>query len=310
MTTALSPSPKQQFFDAAGVPLVGGKLYTYAAGTSTPIATYTDSSGIVSNTNPVILDSRGEANIWLAPATAYKFVLKDSTDATIWTVDNVDLGINFSNVIITGGSINGATIGNITPAAGTFTDLTATGTVSFTSDTQMRIPAGPTSSRAEHPTIGMIRYNSTTSSYEGATAIAGAAISTLTHVGTTATLTTSTFHGLTTGAFVTVSGVTPTNYNSSYTVTVVNDYTFTYTMISDPGADASVLGSYVAYLWQGIGGGGATGGGYDEIFVENGQTVTTSYSIPSGKSASSTGPITINSGITVIVPTGSRWVVI
>jgi len=309
MTTALSPSPKQQYFDAAGVPLVGGKLYTYAAGTSTPIATYTDASGTVSNTNPVILDSRGEANVWLAPATAYKFVLKDSADATVWTVDNIDLGINFSNVIITGGSINGATIGNITPAAGTFTDLTATGTVSFTGTTQMQIPAGPTASRSSTPTNGMIRYNSTTNAYEGNTSVAGATISSLTHLGTTATLTTSTAHGLTTGDYVTVSGVTPSNYNSSYAVTVTSTVAFTYTMISDPGADASVLGSYVAHLWKGIGG-GASGGGTDAVFYVNDQTVTIGYSIPSGKSASSTGPITISSGVTVTVPTSSRWVVL
>ena len=58
------------------------------------------------------------------------------------------------------------------------------------------------------------------------------------------------------------------------------------------------------------GGGGATGGGTDKIFFENGQTVTTSYSIPSGSNAMSTGPITINSGVTVTVPSGSRWVVL
>lgn len=60
----------------------------------------------------------------------------------------------------------------------------------------------------------------------------------------------------------------------------------------------------------GGGGGGATGGGTDKIFFENGQTVTTSYSIPSGSNAMSTGPITINSGVTVTVPSGSRWVVL
>lgn len=57
-------------------------------------------------------------------------------------------------------------------------------------------------------------------------------------------------------------------------------------------------------------GGGATGGGTDEVFVENGQTVTTSYSIPSGKNAMSTGPITIDDGAVVTIPDGSRWVVI
>ena len=55
---------------------------------------------------------------------------------------------------------------------------------------------------------------------------------------------------------------------------------------------------------------GATGGGNDKIFIENGQTVTTSYTIPSTINAMSTGPITINSGITVTVPSGSRWVVL
>ena len=86
MTTALTPSPKQQFFTAGGVPLVAGKLYTYAAGTSTLLATYQDSTGTVSNTNPIILDSRGEANVWLSPSDAYKFVLRDFTIIFITSV--------------------------------------------------------------------------------------------------------------------------------------------------------------------------------------------------------------------------------
>jgi hypothetical protein len=57
-------------------------------------------------------------------------------------------------------------------------------------------------------------------------------------------------------------------------------------------------------------GGGATGGGADEVFIENGQTVTTSYAIPSGKNAMSTGPILIDSGAVVTIPDGSRWVVL
>ena len=66
---------------------------------------------------------------------------------------------------------------------------------------------------------------------------------------------------------------------------------------------------YDGSTWGSVGG-GATGGGGDEIFVENGQNVTTSYSIPSGKNAMSTGPITINGGVTVTIPAGSRWVVL
>jgi hypothetical protein len=57
-------------------------------------------------------------------------------------------------------------------------------------------------------------------------------------------------------------------------------------------------------------GGGATGGGGDEVFVENGVTVTTNYTLSTGKNASSVGPITINAGITVTVPSGQRWVVL
>jgi hypothetical protein len=57
-------------------------------------------------------------------------------------------------------------------------------------------------------------------------------------------------------------------------------------------------------------GGGATGGGGDTVFVENSRVVTTNYTIPVGKSAESVGPITINSGITVTVSSGERWVVL
>lgn len=56
--------------------------------------------------------------------------------------------------------------------------------------------------------------------------------------------------------------------------------------------------------------GGATGGGTDQIFVQNGQTVTYDYSIPSGQNAMSTGPIAIASGVTVTIPAGSVWAVI
>lgn len=65
--------------------------------------------------------------------------------------------------------------------------------------------------------------------------------------------------------------------------------------------------------WNGtywIQGGGATGAGSDQVFYLNGQTVNTSYSIPSGKSAMSTGPVTLNSGVVVTIPAGSRYVIL
>ena len=57
-------------------------------------------------------------------------------------------------------------------------------------------------------------------------------------------------------------------------------------------------------------GGGATGGGGDQVFVENGVTVTTNYTLSTGKSAESVGPITINSGVTVTIPNSQRWVIL
>lgn len=89
----LSPLPVQRFYSNIGLPLVGGKLFTYAAGTTTKIATYQNQSG-TPNTNPVILNFRGEANIWLDPTLTYKFVLAGPLDTDpptnpIWSVDNL-----------------------------------------------------------------------------------------------------------------------------------------------------------------------------------------------------------------------------
>jgi hypothetical protein len=86
---SLMPPGKQQYLTSTGIPLVGGKVYTYSAGTTTPLATYTDAGGLTPNANPVVLDSRGEASIFFAAPNSYKVVLKDSTDATIWTQDNL-----------------------------------------------------------------------------------------------------------------------------------------------------------------------------------------------------------------------------
>ena len=79
--TVLAPYPVQRFYDNNGNPLFQGKLFTYAAGTSTPITTYVDSAGITQNANPIILNARGECNLWLLPNTGYKFVLQDATES-------------------------------------------------------------------------------------------------------------------------------------------------------------------------------------------------------------------------------------
>jgi hypothetical protein len=80
-----------QFFDNSGVILTGGKIYTYLAGTTTPAATYTSSSGSTAQANPIILDSSGRVpgEIWLTSGVVYKFVVKTSTDVLIGTYDNI-----------------------------------------------------------------------------------------------------------------------------------------------------------------------------------------------------------------------------
>ena len=78
---------KFQAFDSTGAPLSGGYLYTYIAGTSTNKATYSDAALTTANSNPVLLDARGEASIF--GAGIYKFILKDSDGTTIWTMDNI-----------------------------------------------------------------------------------------------------------------------------------------------------------------------------------------------------------------------------
>ena len=90
MTTAslLQPLCFREFL-STGAPASFGTVTSYAAGTSTPIATYTDSTAGTPNSNPVVLDARGEAQIWTLPNIAYKFVVQDSAGNSIRTVDQV-----------------------------------------------------------------------------------------------------------------------------------------------------------------------------------------------------------------------------
>ena len=84
-----------QFFNNDGIPLSGGFLYTYLAGTSTPATTYTSSTGLTANSNPIVLDAAGRTpqEIWLTDLVDYKFILRDSANNLIGTYDNIP-GIN------------------------------------------------------------------------------------------------------------------------------------------------------------------------------------------------------------------------
>lgn len=88
MAKILSPTPKLQWIDENGNPLAGGKVNTYVAGTVTPLATYSNSTG-TANTNPVILDSSGLASIWLTPGAVYDFVVTDADDVPVYTQEDI-----------------------------------------------------------------------------------------------------------------------------------------------------------------------------------------------------------------------------
>lgn len=114
VTAVLSPLTIQKFFDNNGQPLAKGQLFTYKASTNTKLATYIDSAGGTPNTNPIILDFRGECRLWIDPTLAYQFVLAPSTDTDpptnpFWSVDNISafgLGFNFDNSALDIGTVN------------------------------------------------------------------------------------------------------------------------------------------------------------------------------------------------------------
>jgi len=114
MAVFLSPvgGVAAQFFTNTGAVLTGGKLYTYAAGTTTPLTSYTTSAGNVARTNPIVLDSAGRVpnggEIWITSAQ-YKFVLKDSNDVLIANWDNVS-GIGAASFQIQNFTGDGTTV--------------------------------------------------------------------------------------------------------------------------------------------------------------------------------------------------------
>lgn len=107
-----------------GASLVGGKLFTFIAGTTTNKATFADQAGLITNPNPVQLDGNGEANVWLG-AGGYKFKLTDAFDVELWTVDGIQLPDNETllSLIVTGAT----TLATVT-ASGQIISTVTTGT--------------------------------------------------------------------------------------------------------------------------------------------------------------------------------------
>jgi hypothetical protein len=91
--------PRYRFVDDAGFALASGRVYTYQAGTTTPQTTYTDQSGGTPNTNPVILNARGEASIWMPSGQTFKFVVRTAADADIFTEDNLRAPLSGESVL-------------------------------------------------------------------------------------------------------------------------------------------------------------------------------------------------------------------
>lgn len=123
MSTPFLFVPIFRAFDTAGNPLSGGLLYTYAAGTTSQLATYSDAGGTVQNANPVVLDTTGSATVRLGNS-AYKFVLKDAGGSTQWTEDNyqpVGDGPSFSGTTTLGTLV-------VTASATVQSNLTVDGT--------------------------------------------------------------------------------------------------------------------------------------------------------------------------------------
>lgn len=348
MAVILSPlaGAGWQFFDDNGDPLTGGLIYTYAAGTTTPLTTFTDSTGATPNTNPIVLDSAGRvtAQVFLTTGSSYKFVLQTSASVTIWTKDNID-GIPESS--ITSLRLNGSTSGYVdlqtVPVAGanTITFPAATGTVlldpntaftgtsTFETISATKDISGRTLNASGSITVGSYLYGSGTGQFkipEGTTAQRAGSFTGIGSI-TATTLSLSSVSAGTAyvGATITGTGVTAgtritafvTGTGGAGTYTVSASQTVASTTITDQAvagmmrynSTLSTFEGYSAGNWGSIGG-GATGGGSDAVFNLNDKTITTSYTIASTKNANSVGPLTINSGAVVTISSGSRWVVL
>ena len=118
-----------QFFDDSGVPLSGGLIYTYTAGGTTPLTTYTSISGLVANSNPIILDAAGRINeVWIPEGVSYKMIIKNSGNVTIGTFDNLN-PIPTLPVSIANGGTGATTAVGAVANLGLGTFLVPTGTI-------------------------------------------------------------------------------------------------------------------------------------------------------------------------------------
>lgn len=103
----LAPFFSTQFVDADGLPLVGGFLYTYASGTTTPQTTYEDQAGSAENENPIELDAAGRCDLWLDPTLEYDFLLKRADLTTVRSFENVAASAVATDVVTSVNTLTG-----------------------------------------------------------------------------------------------------------------------------------------------------------------------------------------------------------
>jgi hypothetical protein len=103
MTGVIANIPRQQFLDALGIPLIGGKIFVYQAGSTTPADTFQDQELTTKNANPIPLDATGSCTIWLDQAKQYKFLLKNALGVTQpgWPIDNVSGASSLTSLVPT-----------------------------------------------------------------------------------------------------------------------------------------------------------------------------------------------------------------
>lgn len=289
-----------------------------AAGTETMVAAaengavtlYYDNASKLATTSTGV-DVTGTVDVTSIEVTNLK--AKDGTSAG--SIANTTGVVTLASSVLTtadinGGTIDGTVIGGSSAAVGTFTTATATTgnitTVNATTVDTTNLEV--TSLKAKDGTSAGSIANTT-----GVVTLASSVLTTTDINGGTID---GTVIGGSTAAAVTATTLTATA-DSSFTSTGAVKVSVGTTAQRPAGADGkirynSTLSRYEGYsnsAWNQIGG-GATGGGTDQVFFENDITVTTSYTITTNKNAVTAGPITINTGVTVTVPTGSSWSIV